>query len=116
MRAEVTAKLHQVVVKIHFSFDMWSSPNHHTYQAIVVHWLDPPIKLHLALFSLYRFHGIHSGFNQAVYFWTTLKQYQIHHLIGKFNVDNTTNNNTTLCEIAKHLTHAGYASFDPIPD
>ena len=116
MRAEVTAKLHQVVVKINFSFDMWSGPNRHAYQAIVAHWLDPSMKLHTALLSLHRFRGAHSGFNQADHFWTTLEQYQIHHLVGKFNVDNATNNDTALCEIAKRLTNAGYASFDPIRD
>jgi hypothetical protein len=41
MKAEVKATLRQAEVKIHFSFDMWSSPSHHAYQAIVAHWLDP---------------------------------------------------------------------------
>jgi len=74
------------------------------------------MNLHTALLSLHHFRGAHSGFNQPDHFWMTLEQYQIHHLVAKFNVDNTTNNGTALCEIAKRLTNAGYASFDPIRD
>ena len=31
-----------------------------------------------------------------------------------FNVDNASNNDTTLVEVACHLNDAGYASFNPI--
>jgi hypothetical protein len=112
----VKAALRQAEVKIHFSFDMWSSPNHHAYQAIVAHWLSPQAKLHTALLSLYRFVGSHTGYNQAEHFWTTLEEYEIHHLIGKFNVDNAANNDTALREIATRLQEEGYPSFDPVKD
>jgi hypothetical protein len=116
MKAEVKATLRQAEIKIHFSFDMWSSPNHHAYQAIVAHWLDPQARLHTALLSLHRFLGSHTGLNQADHFWTTLEEYEIHHLVGKFNVDNASNNDTALQEIARRLQAEGYPSFDPVKD
>jgi len=65
MRLEVRAKLHTTIVKIHFSFDMWSGPNRHAYQVVVAHWMDRDGQLHAALLSLHRFEGAHNGFNQA---------------------------------------------------
>jgi hypothetical protein len=116
MKAEVKTKLRRVEVKIHFSFDMWSGPNHHAYQAVVGHWLDEECKLHAALLSLHRFEGAHTGVNQADHVWNTLQAYEIEHLVGKFNVDNATNNDTALQDIARRLTAGGYPTIDPIAD
>jgi len=114
MRQEVKAKLHTTLVKIHFSFDMWSRPNSHAYQAVVAHWMDRDGYLHAALLSLYHFQGAHNGFNQAEHIWPTIEDYEIAPFVGMFNVDNTTNNDTALTEIASHLRIAGHESFNPI--
>jgi hypothetical protein len=116
MKDKLKTKLRRTEIKIHFSFDMWSAPNHHAYQAIVAHWLDERCKLHTVLLDLHRFEGQHSGANQAERFWKTLDDYEIHHLVGKFNVDNATNNDTALRDIADRLTDAGYSSFNPVED
>ena len=114
MRNEVKSKLHSTTIKIHFSFDMWSGPNQHSYQAIVAHWLDGRSTLHTALLSLHRFEGAHSGINQAEHLWHTLQLYDILPFVGLFNVDNASNNDTALVEVARGLRDAGYASFNPI--
>jgi hypothetical protein len=88
MKAELKRRLRRAEFKVQFSFDMWSAPNHHAYQAIVAHWLDECCQLHTVLLDLHRFEGQHSGANQAEQFWITLEDYEIHHLVGKFNVDN----------------------------
>jgi len=44
----------------------------------------------------------------------TIEDYEIAPLVGMFNVDNATNNDTALTEIASHLRMAGHESFDPI--
>jgi hypothetical protein len=114
IRQEVKAKLHTTLVKIHFSFDMWSGPNRHAYQAVVAHWMDHDGHLHAALLSLHRFQGAHNGFNQADHIWRTIEDYEIAPFVGMFNVDNATNNDTALVEIASRLRIAGHESFDPI--
>jgi len=114
MRQEVKAKLHTTVLKIHFPFDMWSGPNRHAYQAVVAHWMDRDGYLHAALHSLHRFQGAHNGFNQAEHIWRTIEDYEIAPFVGMFNVDNATNNNTALAEIASRLRIAGHKSFNPI--
>jgi len=114
MREEVKLKLRSTTVKIHFSFDMWSGPNQHAYQAIVAHWLDGSGTLHAALLSLHRFEGAHSGINQAEHLWHTLQLYDILPFVGMFNVDNASNNDTALVDVARRLRDAGHTSFDPI--
>jgi hypothetical protein len=116
MKAELKRNLRKAEFKVHFSFDMWSAPNHHAYQAIVAHWLDEGCRLHTVLLDLHRFEGQHSGANQAERFWITLEDYEIHHLVGKFNVDNASNNDTALRDVAQRLHDAGYPSFDPVAD
>jgi len=114
MRNDVKSKVHSTTVKIHFSFDMWSGPNQHSYQAIVAHWLDGRGTLYTALLSLHCFEGAHSSINQAENLWHTLQLYDILPFVGMFNVDNTSNNDTALVEVARRLRDAGYTSFDPI--
>jgi len=114
MRQEVRAKLHTTSVKIHFSFDMWSGPNRHAYQAVVAHWMDQDGQLHASLLSLHRFEGAHNGFNQADHIWRTIEDYEIAPFVGMFNVDNATNNDTALTEIASRLRRSGHESFNPV--
>jgi hypothetical protein len=116
MKAEVTNRLRLSPFKIHYSFDMWSGPNRHTYQVIIAHWLDGEGKLHTTLLSIRRFVGTHSGINQANHFLTTVEEYGVMHSIGKFNVDNASNNDTALVEISRRIQEKGYPSFDPVTD
>ena len=116
MRIEVRKNLRAAEIKIHFSFDMWSGLNRHAYQAIVAHWLDSETCLHTALLSIHRFCGAHTGVNQAEHFWTTINDYEIQHLIGKFNIDNASNNDTALQEISRCLTLGGYPTIYPVTE
>jgi hypothetical protein len=66
------------------------------------------------LLSLHRFVGAHSGVNQADHLWETITEYELGPFIGMFNVDNASNNDTALVELAERLRTAGYPSFDPV--
>lgn len=97
----IKQSLQSALCRIHFSFDLWSGPNMRAYMAIVAHWVDPNFKLHAVLLDLHRFIGAHTGKNQAAYFWTTIQKYEIGSKIGKFNIDNASNNDTALQEISQ---------------
>jgi hypothetical protein len=116
MKTQVKNKLRTAEAKIHFSFATWKGPDHQTYQAIVAHWLDPQAKLHATLLDLQLLRGPSTRRSQADMFWYTLEEYDIQHLVGKFNVHNGRNNDTALQEISKKLRDAGYPSFDPVAD
>jgi len=116
MKEEVKAKLHGMLAKIHFLFDIWSGPNQYAYQTVVAHWVDRDGHLHAALLSLHRFLGAYSGLNQADHLWRTIIDYGIAPFVDMFNVDNATNNDTALMVLAERLRLAGYPSFDPVAD
>ena len=42
---------------VHFSFDLWSSPNHRAFLGVVAHWVDSAGTLHGLLVGLRRFRG-----------------------------------------------------------
>jgi hypothetical protein len=88
---------------VHFSFDMWTSPNHRAFFGLVGHWIDSIGILRCALLGLERFKGAHTGANQATVIWNIINQYELHHRIGYFTTDNASNNDTALQELAKIL-------------
>ena len=97
---------------VHFTFDLWSSPNHRAFLGIVGHWVGADGKLHGTLLGLRRFHGSHTGINQAEHFWEVIKFYELETKIGYFTLDNASNNDTALVQIEAYLAERGI-KFNP---
>jgi hypothetical protein len=98
---------------VHFTFDLWTSPNHRSFLGVVGHWVDADGNLHNTLLGLRRFYGAHTGANQAAYFWQVAKEFSLTKKIGYFTLDNASNNDTALVIIGNMLKGIG-VSFDPI--
>lgn len=98
---------------IHFTFDLWTSPNHRAFLGVVAHWMDQGLRLHSTVLGLRRFRGRHTGENQAKHFWDIVKAYKITDKIGYFTLDNATNNDTALQHISQHLHDLGI-DFNPV--
>ena len=81
---------------IHFTFDLWTSPNHIAFMGIVGHWVNKDGKSKRALLALPTLTGIHSGENQAEAVWKVIEKYELGDNIGFFTLDNATNNDTCL--------------------
>ena len=88
---------------VHFTFDLWSSANHRAFLEIVGHWVGADGKLHGTLLGLRRFHGSHSCINQAEHFWEVIKFYELETKIRYLTLDNASNNDTALVQIAAYL-------------
>jgi len=114
MQLRIKDSLRLVTTRIHYSFDLWTAPNHRAYLGTVGHWIDESNQLRTALLGLRRFKGAHSGENQAQCFWNIVCEYEVQHLIGKFTMDNATNNDTALQFIRKHLEQIGITDFHPV--
>jgi len=84
--------------------------------AIVAHWVDSEFKLHAVLLDLHQFVGPHTGKNQAAYFWSTIQKYGIENQVDKFNIDNATNNDTALQEIAQMMPLPNIPPIQPVHD
>lgn len=96
---------------VHFSFDIWSSPNHRAFLGIVAHRVGAAGSLHGLLLGLRRFHGPHTGSNLAGNFWCAAEEFQITRKIGYFTLDNATNNDSAVVEISSLLSNIGVAFF-----
>jgi hypothetical protein len=94
-------KLHIATSKIHISTDAWTSEEGTNYLAVVAHFLDERCKLQTALLDLPPLKGPHSGENIAKVLSTVIDFYDISTIIGFFIMDNASNNDTCIQEIAK---------------
>lgn len=100
-RAWLKEKLHLAGSKIHVSTDIWTSEEGTNYVAVVSHFLDERHKLQTALLDLLPLKGPHSGENIAKVLSTVIESYDISAIIGFFMMDNASNNDTCIEELAK---------------
>jgi hypothetical protein len=86
--------------KIHFSFDLWSSPNGYAMLTVVAYFVSDYYSVKAPLLSLRPLEGPHSGENQAQAFRSTLTSYNIEaDVVGCFVLDNAYNNDTCLRQL-----------------
>jgi len=78
----LTSLFRQSKSKIHFTFDMWTSPNYRAFLGLVAHWLDSNYKLPSKVISMWRFHGRYRGANQGGCSLEVVKPYSITEKIG----------------------------------
>jgi len=100
-KAQLILLLSKVPYKIHFGFDLWTSPNHRSFLALVAHWVSSEGNLIAATLGFQRLQGPHSGANQADLIWKMLLSYQLTGKLGYFTMDNASNNDTALAEIQR---------------
>lgn len=101
-RKSLISKLKNSLTQVHFSIDIWSSPNHHSLLAVVAHFIDPDSRqLRKALLALRKLEGAHTGEAIAENFLRVIDSYGIQNKIGYFTLDNAYNNDTMLQVIAK---------------
>jgi len=99
--------------KVHFTFDMWTSPNYRAFLGVVANWLDSDYELQSTVIGMRRFYRRHTGDNLAACFLEIIDPYTIIDKIGCFTLDNATNNDTALQHIAQHLKELDIL-FDPL--
>jgi len=92
------SKLQNSLSKIHFSIDMWTSPNHRSFQAIVAHFVEAETRqLRKALLALPELPS-HGGEDQAVAFLHVAESYDILDKIGYICGDNH-GSNDKMCRL-----------------
>lgn len=89
--------------RIHFAFDIWTSPNHKSLMAIVAHFVDKTAnKLRKALVAMPEVPD-HTGETMAQTFLRILDDYEISQLLGFVCTDNATSNDKALRLLAAEL-------------
>lgn len=97
--------LHAARSKIHLSFDVWSSPNDHSFTGVTGHWIDKDYQLKTALLGLPALtgQGRHTGSTIANTILTVVDRYSLQNKVGCFQLDNASNNKTAIEAIAAQL-------------
>lgn len=113
-REILKAKLQSSLSKIHFSIDMWTSPNHRSFQAIVAHFIEAETRqLRKALLALPELPS-HGGEDQAVAFLRIAESYGILGNIGYICGDNHGSNDKMCRFISTALQEKGLPFWDPV--
>jgi hypothetical protein len=99
--------------RIHFTLDLWTSPNHRALLGIIAHWISQSGVLQSTVLGLRRFKGRHTGENQAESLWAVAQEYKIEPKIGYFTLDNASNNDTAMKCISAKLRELNI-EFDPV--
>jgi hypothetical protein len=86
---------------VHFSFDMWTSPNSMAMIAVIAHFVSHTGEAKTCLLGLKRIQGSHSGENMAQSIITVIEEYELKDRLGYFVLDNATSNDTCVREILR---------------
>src|SRR5579871_5529360 len=89
--------------QIHISFDLWTSGNLLSLNGIMVHFLDQNARLRTFLVSLAEIQDSHTGENIAEAVAAIITKFGIQDRLGYFMLDNASNNDTCLKELAQRF-------------
>jgi hypothetical protein len=95
--------VHKARSKIHLSFDLWSSPNYLAIAAIVAHFINADWTVSTVLLAFRDLEGPHSGENIATVITAVCQEYLITDRLGCFVLDNATNNDTCIAQLAREF-------------
>lgn len=109
-QATIKAEIHDALTKIHFSFDLWTSPNRYAIIAIFTHFLDRHGKQKQYLIALRRQPGAHDGETIASTIKQVLEDWEITAMLGVAVCDNASSNDTCLDAIFRHT----FPEMDPL--
>jgi hypothetical protein len=98
--------------KIHFSFDLWTSPNYQAILAVIGHWTSSNYMVQSALLAMRQVEGGHTGENIAGIVHNIITDYAITHKLSYFMADNATNNDKALCILEHRIREEGGVGFD----
>lgn len=123
-RIKLKASLSRSESMIHFSFDLWTSPNHLALLGIVAHYIDEYgqnqsvssnlLLVHFECFcsnlftlqtliAIRQLHGAHSGENQAEVIIQVITEFEIQARVGYFVTDNASNNDSAIEIVVAHF-------------
>ena len=102
-KVEIKQSLHTSKSLIHFSFDLWTSPNALAMLGVVAHYMDNMGKNRTVLLGLRRLRGPHSGENMAQLIIEIIMEYDVVDKIGYFVLDNASSNDTCVRVVLQRL-------------
>ena len=102
-REGIKEKLQKAKSRIHFSSDMWSSPNRKGFLGVTAQWVDEAYTLQKALLGMPEVQYDHSGAHQSRHLLNLIRWYEIYDNLGYFVGDNASSNDTCMRALSKGL-------------
>jgi hypothetical protein len=93
-KVKVKTRLHKARSNIHLSFDLWSSGNYFSFNAIIAHFINEDYSVKTVLISFRDLKGPHTGENIAESVRTVYEEYNIISKVSYLVLDNAKNNDT----------------------
>jgi hypothetical protein len=93
---QIKRKVQLALSKVHFTVDLWTSPNTLAILGIIAHYTSESGQLDHSVLALRELDGKHSGHNIAICVMQVINDYGIASKVGYFIMDNTDNNNTMM--------------------
>jgi hypothetical protein len=95
-KIKIQQALHSATSKIHFTVDLWTSPNTLSILGAIAHYTAENGELKQSCLALTELDGDHSGPNQAHTIMEIIEEYSIASKVGYFMMDNAENNDTMM--------------------
>lgn len=102
-KEHVKLALQSAISSIHFTLDLWTSPNAHALLGIVSHYTNEQGALQQSVLAMKELRGEHSGENLASVLLEVVEDYQIISKIGYMMMDNAENNNTMMTHLSASM-------------
>ena len=93
--------------EIHYSFDLWTSPNYKAMLAVIGHWTAADSSLKTVLLGIREIHGRHTGSNIGSSLLPLFDELDISSKLGYSVTDNAQNNDTALETLSTCLLEKG---------
>lgn len=93
--------------EIHYSFDLWTSPNYKAMLAIIGHWTAADFSLKTVLLGIHEIHSRHTGFNIGSVLLPLFDELDITNKLGYSVTDNAQNNDMALKTLSTSLLKKG---------
>lgn len=95
-KLQVKRKVQSALLKVHFTVDLWTSPNTLAILGIVAHYTSKSGQLEYSILALRELDGKHLGLNMADCIIEVINDYGIASKVGYFMTDNADNNGTMM--------------------
>jgi hypothetical protein len=95
-KSQVQVKLQCALSKVHFTVDLWTSPNSLAILGMIAHYVSEMGVLQQSVVAVKELDGAHSGENQACCVMEVINDYGIASKVGYFVMDNASNNDTMI--------------------
>ncbi|CAG8803303.1 41130_t:CDS:2, partial [Gigaspora margarita] len=112
-KQELWTYLFNISSKLSFISDLWTSPNNKSYISATAHYIDENWVLKKIIIDFGLLSGKHDGVNIANRFYQILEDYNIVSKFLAITLDNATNNNVFVRELAIKLKKKMDVSWDP---